>query len=409
MNEEDKMNGNTGEVAAPEELPAAGTGESAANKNTAPDVGAADNAAADAAAADTADNAPDTQSRPGSYVDSVEFSEEDKKRKKYIEKNCMTPRERSVSWTLVSLCVIVVAITAVYFIVDTGNRDILGFETTTAAPPTTEAELLDATPLSAAQKANLPQTDFPAGIQEKYKALYAANSDFVGWLRIPGTGIDFPVVQAPDESYDYYLRKLYDKSYSRYGAIFMDYRCTYAPFSKNTIIYGHHFLADELFFAPVEYYQDVEYYKQHPIMEFNTLYADYKWKICACFIINCDAYNDNGYVFDYIYPFMSDANFAEFMKDVEKRSYFVTPDVDIEPTDKILVLSTCTYNLTSGGDSNNCRCALVARLVRDGESSDVDVSRAYQNENPKMPQLYYNIRGISNPYSGDAKWYPSSD
>lgn len=351
------------------------------------------------------DDRNDNDSR---YVDDVQYTDNDIKRREYLEKHRIPQKQRSVITLMAVLCCLVCALIVVYVIIDTGNADILGAELPTAED-TTSAQMLDTGDIIPAQKVNLPETAYPDGLQDKYKALYAQNNDYVGWLRVKGTGIDFPVVQAPDRAYDYYLRKLYDKSYSRYGQIFMDYRCAVSPFSKNTIIYGHHFLSDGLFFADVEKYQDVNFYKTASLLEFDTIYADYKWKICACFVATTEAGDDNGYVFDYIYPFMSDQNFTSFMEQVKQRSFFWNPAVDIQPSDKILVLSTCTYMLTSGGSSNESRCVLVARLVRDGESAAVDVSQAYQNDNVRMPQLYYDIHGTANPYKDAALWYPSSD
>jgi hypothetical protein len=45
-------------------------------------------------------------------------------------------------------------------------------------------------------------------------------------------------------------------------------------------------------------------------------------------------------------------------------------------------------------------------MVREGESVEVDTSKAVQNENPRMPHLYYKIFGGENPYYSAEKWYP---
>ena len=64
------------------------------------------------------------------------------------------------------------------------------------------------------------------------------------------------------------------------------------------------------------------------MFEFNTLTKCYKWKIYAAFITNADPDEDNGYVFNYIYPYMDGENFNGFIEEVNKRRLYVT-DVDI--------------------------------------------------------------------------------
>ena len=102
---------------------------------------------------------------------------------------------------------------------------------------------------------------------------------------------------------------------------------------------------------------------------------------------------------------MNDDNFMSFIDEVDQRSYIHTA-VDIQPTDKILTLSTCTYFFDRNGSLQNARCVLIARMVREGESEEVDVASATQNENPRYPQLYYDVFGGENPYVNAEKWRP---
>lgn len=51
---------------------------------------------------------------------------------------------------------------------------------------------------------------------DKYANVYAQNSDLVGWVSIPGTRIDYPVMQTKDNP-NFYLKHAFDKSYSSYG------------------------------------------------------------------------------------------------------------------------------------------------------------------------------------------------
>ncbi len=242
-----------------------------------------------------------------------------------------------------------------------------------------------------------------------YSEALAINPETIGWIKIPGTNVDFPVTQHPDDanhpvSQNYYLTRTFEGKHSVYGSIYMDYRNDPVEFDTNTIIYGHNGYNDKVF-SDVAKYDDFEFYKAHPVIEFNTLEKYYKWKICAVFITNSSAKDDNGYAFNYLYPYLDGENFEGYIKEIQKRSLYNT-GVDIQPDDKLLTLSTCSRNLDIPGYRANVRIAVVARAVRYGEDETVDVSKATKNESPKYPQLYYNKYGLTNPYKNDERWYP---
>ncbi len=241
-----------------------------------------------------------------------------------------------------------------------------------------------------------------------YSPLIEQNRDFVGQIIVPNTSINHPVVQYADN--DYYLDHSFEKKYDYRGAIFMDYRNDAVNLDSNTIIYGHN-AYDTTMFSELVKYEDIEFYKKSPIIEFNTLEANYKWKIYGVFITNATASEDNGYIFNYIYPYMDGENFEGFIEEVNKRRLYTT-DVDITDDDKMLVLSTCVRTLdlkNKYGKTTyraNARLVVLARMVRDGESAEVNVDNAKVNENPKYPQLWYDKHGLKNPYKNDEKWYP---
>lgn len=241
------------------------------------------------------------------------------------------------------------------------------------------------------------------GILEKYRPLYEQNNDFVGWITVPGTAINHPVVQAADNNF--YLRKNFSKQYERRGTVFMDYRDHVDKLCKNTILYGHNYV-DSTMFSDLEKYEDIEFYKQNPVIEFNTLYKNYKWKVICVFYSNAEDKDDNGYTLNYIYPFMTNDSFMEYMTELYTRTLYYTP-VDVEPSDKILTLSTCTRNMDiKGHGETNARFVVVARLVREGENVNVNTAEALVNENPKQPQIWYDAHGTQNPYVDAKRWYP---
>lgn len=242
-----------------------------------------------------------------------------------------------------------------------------------------------------------------------YSEYVEQNPETVGWISIPGTQINFPVVQSVDNGY--YLKHSFDHKKDERGAIYMDYRNNPTDLDANTIIYGHNDYKDGSVFSEVAHYDDIDYYKEHPVIEFNTLENYYQWKIYAVFITNQQAkcqhgiVFDNGYVFNYIWPQMEGPNFKGYVEELNKRTLYYT-GVDIKNGDRILTLSSCARTLDTSTHRAETSIVVVARAVRPGEDPTVDVSKAYVNENPKYPQLYYNIKGIPNPYKNDERWYP---
>lgn len=243
--------------------------------------------------------------------------------------------------------------------------------------------------------AQYPQIKFPENMNLKYSYLYALNQDLVGWLNIPGTNLDVQVVQGPDN--DYYLRRdFYGKS-NRYGCPYMDYKNDSKYLDDNTIIYGHH-MTDGLIFSNLDKYKTLEGYKESPIIEFNTLYDTYYFKVFSAFYINATPADDNNYFFNFmITDFSTDERFSKFTDELKKRSVIDT-GISVQPDDKLLTLVTCTYEF------NDARFVVVGRMVRENEKLEVDTNNATLNTNPKFPQAWYDVKGLTNPFKDDKKW-----
>lgn len=289
-------------------------------------------------------------------------------------------KKRKAITAVIVIVVLVAAAAAAYYIYNAVNSETSLTTNTTAAPAEGET------------------TSVPAEYQEYYNR----NNDFVGWIKIDGTGIDYPVVQAYDN--DYYLNHNFDKKKESRGTIFMDYTSDSNLGYMNTVIHGHNWL-DDTVFSELPQYSDIDYYREHPVIEYNTRTEMHKWKIFAVFITTASADEDNGYVFNYVYPDMGGINFDGYMAEINKRTLYYT-GVDVNENDKILTLSTCTREVDTRSYRADCRIVILARMVRDGESEQVNTSAAYENENPKYPQIWYDLKNIENPYKNDEFWYP---
>lgn len=90
-----------------------------------------------------------------------------------------------------------------------------------------------------------------------YDSLLAINSDCVGWIRVDGTDIDYPVVQAADNSF--YLHRNFNQESAICGAIFMDYHNDIDLAREHLILYGHQ-MKDGSMFKQLKGYKDKDFY-----------------------------------------------------------------------------------------------------------------------------------------------------
>ncbi len=261
---------------------------------------------------------------------------------------------------------------------------------------------------------NMKKAKYPDGILESMKPLYAANKNSVARLSIPGTEVDTAVVQGKDNdrylTYDFYERYTTQTSSLNYGNIYLDYRCSDGrDISKNMIIHGHTTGKSDGIpkqsFRSLYEYRKKEHFIECPIMKLTTLYGEYTYKICAVFYSTTQPSADNGYFFNYIYPDMSDSNMVGYIEQVKQRALYET-GVSLEPTDKVLTLSTCIYDY---GKSVDTRLVVVGRLLHEGEDTGIDASLVKDHPDYRRPQIWYNSHKQTNPYKDTARWEPSPD
>ena len=275
-------------------------------------------------------------------------------------------------------------------------------ETTTKKEETTTAPIEKTIEeMWADVKREHPNVVFPENMQLKYANFYAINSDFIGYLEVPGTKLLLPIVQKKDETdaENSYLNKTFNKQSRKYGCPFVsNYNSIGNNYlDYNTVIFGH-YMKDKSIFGALDKYKSLEGYKTAPVIYFNTLYNDYTWKVIAAFVTNDKPEDDNNYKFEYSRINLTDNSKKKaFLNELAKRSIYDT-GVSVNENDKLLTLSTCTYEF------ENARFVVVARLLRSGEKADVDVSKAFVNSSPRYPQAYYDAKKLTNPYIGDNNW-----
>ncbi len=226
-------------------------------------------------------------------------------------------------------------------------------------------------------------------ILPQFDDLLKINKEVIGWIKVPGTKADLPVVHKTDAETGnsfYLTHDIYSKS-SKSGTIFADYRDTITAdsTSDNIVIYGHNQM-DHTMFGELKKFKNISFYKQNPVFTFTTLYKEDKYKIIGYFVVNASEAPDK--VFDYhnYINFTDEAQFNSFIKEVNDRSYMHN-NVDVKYGDKLVTLSTCS------GEFENGRLVIIGRKVRDGESDTVDISSVVTNPNIKRDPSWYKIYG----------------
>ena len=182
------------------------------------------------------------------------------------------------------------------------------------------------------------------GILPEYLPFYEQNSDMVGWLTIPGTKVDYPVVQSPADNPDFYLYRKFDKHWSDWGAIYCRPDTdVYAP-SDSIVLYGHHML-DGSMFTGLDPYRKYDFWAEHQTLTFDTLYEHHTYKVFAAF--KTSANEDQGFMYHRFINAADEEEFKQFVATIKNLQLYET-GITPQYGDKLLLLSTCEYILDNG-------------------------------------------------------------
>lgn len=182
-------------------------------------------------------------------------------------------------------------------------------------------------------------------ISVDFTVLREQNPDVVGWIYCEGTIINYPIVQGEDNQQ--YLRRRYDGTKSTLGSIFLDFR-NLSDFSDlNNLIYGHNIRSGQMF-APLMSYRDQAFYEEHPIMWLLTPDTAYRLDLIAGLVVP----SDSEIYGIYSYP----EELMEGLEYVISHSTFTAGPVDLESVERIVTLSTCSY------DFNDARYVVIGSM-----------------------------------------------
>ena len=164
-----------------------------------------------------------------------------------------------------------------------------------------------------------------------FNELKKKNSDTVGFIKVNGTNVNYPIVQSNNNSY--YLKHAFDKTPNSAGWVFADYRNNMINFDKNTVIYGHS-RSNQTVFGSLKKVLNKSWYsnKDNHIIKLSTPTENTLWQIVSIYTIAPESY--------YITTKFSESQFQTFIKTIKERSQIQFSGT-INENDKILTLSTC--------------------------------------------------------------------
>lgn len=175
--------------------------------------------------------------------------------------------------------------------------------------------------------------DVDSNMINSYNKIHEINKDMVGWIYVPGTNVNYPVVKTRDNSY-YLTHNIY-KEFDYNGWVFMDYR-NKADFSDdNTILYAHNRYDNGLMFGTLSNLRKSNWQnnKNNWNITFNNLYKEGAWKVFSIYGIDVTS--------DYLMTNFNDpADKSAFINMIKGRSEY-NFNVNVDENDKILTLSTC--------------------------------------------------------------------
>lgn len=183
-----------------------------------------------------------------------------------------------------------------------------------------------------------------------FAEIISVNSDIYSWIRIPGTDVDYPVLQSLyDDSY--YLNHSADRSEGLPGAIYTESINSQDFTDRNTVIYGHD-MKNGSMFGGLSDYLDINYFKEHSEIIIYTPENIFTYRVFGAVTY------DNRHIMN-SFDFSTDVGFNSFIESiysVRNMNTIIDEDIKIDSEDKIITLSTCNGN-------SNQRFLILAVLI----------------------------------------------
>lgn len=186
-----------------------------------------------------------------------------------------------------------------------------------------------------------------------FDTLKKRNDDIYGWIEIPNTQINYPIVQSLEEDDSFYLNHNVDKQYDINGSIYTEKLNNLSFTDPNTLIYGHDML-DGSMFQNLHKFRVKKFFDENQYIYIYTEGHILKYKIFAAYK------SDNKHILN-SYDFSDKDVYAEYLKNAQnpKSLEVNTRDCSLTTEDRIITLSTCI------GNEKNYRYLVQGVLIDD--------------------------------------------
>lgn len=180
----------------------------------------------------------------------------------------------------------------------------------------------------------------------------ALPASVVAWVRVPGTTVDYPIVQGRPESPDFYLTHDAGGERSAWGAPYIDAGCAQGAESPLVIVYGHH-MSDGTMFAPLAQYSSRDFAEGHRTIRVYTREKAIELKVFAADVVDASSEGKRA-------DFANAAELAAYLGDKLSRCEVVLE----EPSDvaQAWAFVTCSYQ------TSNSRTVVYAKEVEGWDS-----------------------------------------
>lgn len=271
------------------------------------------------------------------------------KNHKYLKKKAPVAVSNKI---LIAAIVVVVLLIAVVLVLIFAGR---GKEVPVSTEPAATTEVPTEATTAPTEATTVP-TEAAVEMLPNMAELYAKNPDVVGWIRIDGTKLDYPVMYTPEDETKY-LHANFEGSFDFAGVPYIQKSCSLDPESQNLIIYGHN-MQTGTHFRPIMGYDQIQFLQAHPKIYFSTLYEEREYEIFACFYDRIKYTYEDGFRF---YRFIDPETEEEFNEGIEYFKNRSLHETGITPEygDKLIMLVTCAYHVDNG------RFVVVGRLIED--------------------------------------------
>lgn len=180
-----------------------------------------------------------------------------------------------------------------------------------------------------------------AEIPVDFAALQEQNPDVYAWIQIPGTNVDYPILQSADDN-SYYLTHTIDGVKATEGAIYTENYNSKDFEDPNTVIYGHN-MKNGSMFRTLHNYEDRDFFDENREVIIYTPDSVLEYRIFAAYI-----YDNRHLLLNF--DFEDEDVYQQYLDDIfsiRNMNAFIDTSMEVTTEDKIITLSTCNAGISS--------------------------------------------------------------